>query len=447
MTIQKDAATQPTPPSPLGRATVTTYGAHLAVAALSLANVLVMARTLGPAGRGDVASLTAVTWLTAFCFTVSLHEAMANRAATHPQDRAELAGGAIVLALGLGAAGAAAGYAAVTFVPFLRLEADGPALAVALLAIPVLILQTYFSYLVRAGYAVGVANVALLCTATGVALNAVLAVLGLLTPRAAILVWAGAQLGSVLVLGGYLARRLRRLRMPSRALLRDLLPFGVRAHGAGLTNSATYRIDSWLLGSLAGSHQLGVYSVAVAWFEGLFLLPQAVLLAIRPAVTRAGDELAGRLATLAVAATLLITLVSGVLLYLAAPLLCTGIFGPEFAESVPLLRLLIPGALGIATLKILGSALTARGRPGLESAAGACAFAVAVGLYVTLIPQFGAAGAAIASTVAYLVGGGAAAAIFGRTFHRPGRRLLPRLADVAAAARGDASSPSWRRHD
>ncbi|GAA3346910.1 hypothetical protein GCM10020358_59730 [Amorphoplanes nipponensis] len=405
----------------LGWAAVTTYGAQVAVAVLGLANVLVIARSLGPDGRGDVAFLTAVAWLIAFCFTLSAHEAMANRASTRPEERPQLAGGAVVLALVLGLPGAATAYLAVHYVPFLRLDVDGPAFAAALASIPVLILQMYLSYLVRAAHAVGVANVALVATALGVAANATLAALGLLTSRNAVFVWAVAQLLSALVLGAYLVRRLGSIRLPDRVLVQRLLRFAIRAHGAGLTNSVTYRIDSWILGAVAGPHQLGIYSVAVAWFEGLFLLPQALVMALRPTIARSSDEEAGRLAGRGCALSLAVTAALGVLLYLAAPLLCVGVFGAEFRESVPLLRLLIPGALGIATLKILGNALTARGRPWLESAASGCAFGVAVILYLAAIPHFGAVGAAVASTVAYLIGGGTAAVLFNRTLGR-GRR-------------------------
>ncbi len=435
MTPDETTGTRASERSVLGRATATTYGAQIAVSVLSLANVLVIARTLGPAGRGDVAFLTAVAWLTAYCFAMSAHEAMANRAATDPRDRPELAGSAVALAAVLGAAGAATAYVAVNYVPFLRLDVDGPALAATLVAIPVLILQTYFSYLVRAAAAVGAANMALIVSALGVAFNTALAGLGLLTSRNAVFGWTGAQVLSVLMLGAYLARRLGSIRAPNRGLLRHILSFAVRAHGAGLTNSATYRIDSWILGAIAGPHQLGIYSVAVAWFEGLFLLPQAVSLAIRPTIAKATDDRGSRLAAWGCTVAVLATVLMGGAFYLAAPVLCIGVFGPEFRDSVPLLRLLIPGALGIATLKILGSALTARGRPWLESAASACAFSAAVAMYVTLIPRFGAAGSAVASTVAYLIGGATAGAIFARTFGRSGRDLVPTLSQLVSVVR------------
>lgn len=435
MTPYETTGTQASERSVLSQATATTYGAQIAVSVLSLANVLVIARTLGPAGRGDVAFLTAVAWLTAFCFAMSAHEAMANRAATDPKDRPELAGSAVILAALLGAAGAAAAYVAVNYVPFLRMEVDGLAMWAALVAIPVLILQTYFSYLVRAAFAVGAANVALIITALGVALNAALAVLGLLTSRNAVFVWTGAQVLSVVVLGAYLSRCLGSIRAPNRRLLRHIARFAIRAHGAGLTNSATYRIDSWILGAIAGPHQLGVYSVAVAWFEGLFLLPQAISLALRPTIATATDERGSRLAAQGCTIAVVVTAVMGGALYLLAPVLCVGVFGPEFRDSVPLLRLLIPGALGIATLKILGSALTARGRPWLESVASACAFGVAVAMYVTLIPRFGAVGSAAASTAAYLIGGATAGVIFARTFGRSGRDLVPTFSQLVSVMR------------
>ena len=45
-------------------ATVITYGTNLTAAVLSLANVLIVSRALGPEGRGDVVFLAAMAFFT-----------------------------------------------------------------------------------------------------------------------------------------------------------------------------------------------------------------------------------------------------------------------------------------------------------------------------------------------------------------------------------------------
>ena len=111
-------------------------------------------------------------------------------------------------------------------------------------------------------------------------------------------------------------------------------------------------------------------------------------------------------------------------------------FGESFRESVGMLRVLTVGAFGIVALKLLGNALTAQRKPMLETAAIGVAFVCTVALDVILIPAHGGSGAAVASSVAYTVGGVAAALIF--TWALKGRLvdLVPRGVELVSV---------WRR--
>ena len=86
-------------------------------------------------------------------------------------------------------------------------------------------------------------------------------------------------------------------------------------------------------------------------------------------------------------------------------------------------------------MKILGNALTAQRRPGLESVVVAIAFAATIGLDVALIPTFGGTGAAIASTVSYLVGGIAVAGVYVRVLGVEPAALVPRRVEIASLVR------------
>ena len=83
-----------------------TYSTNMAVAFLSLANVLIVSRSLGPTGRGDVVFLTAIAWLTSSLATLGVEEANANLAASHPPMRRSLATNSLFFAaiFGVGAA-------------------------------------------------------------------------------------------------------------------------------------------------------------------------------------------------------------------------------------------------------------------------------------------------------------------------------------------------------
>ena len=80
-----------------------TFGRKLLVAFLSLLNVLIVARTLGPAGRGDVVFVTTLALILAQLASLSVQEANINIAAREPRLRRALGTNSLLLAVALGA--------------------------------------------------------------------------------------------------------------------------------------------------------------------------------------------------------------------------------------------------------------------------------------------------------------------------------------------------------
>jgi len=81
-------------------------------------------------------------------------------------------------------------------------------------------------------------------------------------------------------------------------------------------------------------------------------------------------------------------------------------------------------------VKQLGSVLTGQGKPTLASLAIGISFVATIVLDVALIPPFAGLGAAIASTIAYTVGGIAVVIIFTRTLGGGFGELVPRRRDL-----------------
>ncbi len=397
-------------------------------------NVLLVARVLGPEGRGEVTFLMTVAGLTAFAFNLSVQEANGNLAGLREDRAGSLATNSLALSIVLGCAAAVVAVAALAYAPFLEADVPDDDLALALASIPFLILQIYLVYLARGVYAFGAANAGLL-TAPVVTLiaNVVMALGDALTVTSALAAWTAGNALSVVLLLGHAGVKLGFGRA-DRRLAGEAIALGSKAHLGGVLATGSYRLDQWILGAVAGPRELGLYSVAVAWFEGLFLLPTAISAVARPDLVRATMHEAGRLAATLFRATALVTGALAVVMVLAAPILCSVVFGEEFADAAISLRLLAAGSIGIVGLKVVGNALTAQQRPLLESAAMGAGFAVAIVLYITLIPSLESAGAAIASTVAYTVSGAVAAWFLVRRLDVPAKDLVPRPRDVQALA-------------
>jgi O-antigen/teichoic acid export membrane protein len=399
------------------------YGTNVATAFLSLLNVLVIARTLGPAGRGDVAFLTTVAVLTSQFATLGIQQATANLGGAEPDRRPSLATNSVVFALTLSGAAVLAVSGLIWLVPAAGGDAPARIRWLAYVAIPGIILWAYLQTLVQSAYTFVVIWVlALLVPLTILSANVALAAAGELTVGRAVAAWTAGQIISTLVLVWHVAFRGDGFGRPSLALARRMVGFGLKVHPGIVMSFGSYRLDHWLVGSISGSRELGLYSVAVAWSEGLFFLPNSIASAQRPDLVRATPEAAYRQAVRVHRLAQLVTLVLAAGVIVAAEPLCVGVFGSDFRGSVEDLRILALGGFGIVALKLFGDALTAQRKPVLESLAIGATFAATVGLDLVLIPAFGGVGAAIASTLAYSVGGVAVGLIFWRTLRGGERR-------------------------
>jgi len=411
------------------RAAATTYGATVAAGTLSLLNVLITARALGPTGRGELAFLTTIAMLTATLSSLGVEEANGNLAGLIPGSRRTLATNSLLLSCVLGGFGIAAIIGLVALAPGVVGDANGSLLVLALAAIPVLIFQIYLQFLIRADYGFAITNLgSLAAPVLTLAVNATLIAGDALTVGRALGAWVAGQALVTTLLVVYVHARLAGFGRPRLGLAANALKFGSLAHAGRVMKTGNYRLDQWLLGSLAGPHELGLYSVAVAWSEAVFYLPEALMMVIRPDVVRASRAEAARRTAIVFRGAVIVTapVVAG--LIIAAPFLCVSVFGDSFQGSIDDLRLLAPGAFGIIALKLLANSLTAQRKPMLGNVAVAVAFAATIGLDLVLIPRYGGAGAAAASTLAYSAGGAAVAIIFCRAFGTRLRDLLPRPA-------------------
>ena len=418
------------------RSAAESWGSNIVGSAMSLGSVLAVSRALGPSGRGNVAFLTTMAGLTAWAAMLGVPRALANFAPGMRDRLATLAGTALVLTLVSGGLGIAAVALLVAIVPAAGAHISPALRWLALASVPMLVFQGALNQLARSFYGHRVAN--LMWTvppATNLVVNVSLAAAGALSVGAALGAWIAGQLLLTLIQLVYVLRRVTGFGAPDAGLGRRMLGFGIRAHAGQVLMAGNYRMDQWIVGSISGSHELGLYSVAVAWSETIFFLPTALQAVLRPDLVRHSPEGARKQATLVLRASQLVTLLTVGALVLLAPFLCTTIFGHAFSGSVVQLRVLALGGFGIAALKLLGDALTSQSKPMLETASIALTFVVVLALDVILIPSHGGLGAAVASAVGYSAGGVAVALIFTRALGGRLIDMVPRGTEIASLVR------------
>ncbi|HEX7480697.1 MAG TPA: polysaccharide biosynthesis C-terminal domain-containing protein [Polyangiales bacterium] len=188
-------------------------------------------------------------------------------------------------------------------------------------------------------------------------------------------------------------------------LQRQIVRYGVRAHAANVVAHLNYRADMYFIALLSGNVAMGLYALAVQFSERLFIVSQAGSTVLLPVLTSLADqpERARELAAFAARWSLLATVAAAFSLYVALQVLTPILFGAQYVGAGPLLAILFAGAAITGLSRILANAVAAAGKPAANAWAAALGACFNVLLCVTLVPSFGAVGAAIASLVGFAV--------------------------------------------
>jgi O-antigen/teichoic acid export membrane protein len=190
---------------------------------------------------------------------------------------------------------------------------------------------------------------------------------------------------------------------PSTGIARQLVSYGARAQLGNLLWLVNLRLDFLILGGLAGPAVLGVYAVATKFAEVMRLPATAANYVLYPRFARRERDAAAADARVIMPLAVIGTVTAAPLLAGASVLVIPRLFGHAFHASVLpacilLIGLSVEGAAAVSSALLCGI-----GRPGANSIGMGAGVVVTIILDVLLIPRHGAAGAAVASSVAYLV--------------------------------------------
>ena len=190
--------------------------------------------------------------------------------------------------------------------------------------------------------------------------------------------------------------------------VRTMWTFAAPLIAAALSLRLFDKLDLFTLKSLgATAATAGVYAAA----QNLTIIPNLVTLSVVTLLVstlsralRTGDEDGARtLARNALRGVLLLFPLAGVTVG-AATGLTTFIYGAPFAETGPLLAVLIFAAFAVVAISVASAILTARGRPDLAMVAAVPTAPLALAGHLYAIPRFGAIGATVVTLVVAIIG-------------------------------------------
>jgi O-antigen/teichoic acid export membrane protein len=418
----------------LARHGALTVGVTIATLCVNLVTGILLARALGPVGRGEIAAVLAAVPIVGWLFSMGCREAVTYHQAKRPQDAGALLTSWLVVIVPLGIAGTALGEA---LLPYVLAAQDGETVRLAQLLMLSLLLF-FVSELVY-GVLLGDRDF-LFYNAVRLGQPLVIACCYLslwagdaLSVGSAVLVIFLASLADTFVVATRVLRR-HTLARPDPRLTRMTLWYGLRAHGTATGGALTTRLDLMIIPAFLSAATVGLYSVAanVSW------IVVTVSASLAPLVlpTAAAQEGGGRRTVVrSVHATLAVAVVVAAVLAVSAGFAVPLVYGSAFEGSVAPLRLLLAGSVLYAGATVLFSGLYALNRPFTAAVNQVGGILVTVVGLVIFLEDGGIWAAAIVSSVAYTTVFGCAVVTYRRAAGLTWRDLIPHEWVVS----------SWRR--
>ena len=380
-----------------------TLATRLLAFGFSGATNIILARSLGPEGRGIYAVAVMTSAIISLLAQLGVGPANVYHLSKKLIDLDELIGHSTSLALLLGTSCFLIVLGSVVATGSSKVLGVGSTfVVVATAAVPFMLLTAFMQSLLQGGQRFVHFNVVILIQYAAPTFTLITMLL-IFRDRTlgAVTSWTVSSAVTALC-ATYSVVPLTRLRLRlHRATLRSLLRFGLISYLGNVTSFVNYRFDVLIVNLFSGARQVGLYSVGTALAEVVWFITNAAAVVLAPRVASADASEADRLTEAVARVVGLLTVSAAILLAIFAPLIVVLFFGSAFAESAWAVWLLLPGIVTFSISRILSMYLLGRNRLKVDLAAASVGLVVTLALDFALIPHFGFRGAAVASSIAY----------------------------------------------
>jgi O-antigen/teichoic acid export membrane protein len=381
-----------------------TYLTQIASLIISVCTTVIVARVLGPAGRGDFAVAAAIGLIGVQACNLGLHSSNTYFVAKKPHLLPSLLSNSILVSLGLG--GLFASIVGVAFRIWPKFSPiSGPLFGLSLLWVPLGLLLLLIENLLMGIHEVAAFNVLEFGRrVVGLFFIVVAALVGTRSPAGLFLAMLVGLAATNLLGLGKIRTFINSLPHPSLAQIGEGFSIGLRAYLAALFAFLVIRADLLMVKYILGSVQAGYYSVAGSLADYLLLLPGAIGFVLFPKLSAATEGSNARAwakkVTLAGAAVFLPVIL---LTALAAHLIIHILFGDSFQPASWALILLMPGVFFLGVQTIMVQYLNSLGFPLSVVWSWLATFVVNICTNLWAIPRYGIAGASLVSSICYFL--------------------------------------------
>jgi len=379
------------------------FTSQIIVLVFSLITSIILARALGPQGKG-VYFLVFMIATTSFNFVhSSIPVAGVYHIGIKKYRLEDFVINFIFLAIFLGIIGIALVFALFKLVSLFLLKSVNPLyLKVALFFIPLNLLTVFLSWIFLGLNDIPKYN--LINIIRVVSTTAFIAIVCLFWHNILFFIVANlsayvvASITALVLLSGYVKKGGRF----NFHLIKDVLIYGWKGHLGEILFNLINRLDSYLVKFSLGATFLGFYSVSLI-AENLWFIPMAIGMALFPEVSSSLLKDKNKDTAAVCRHSVFLTFLGGFVFFIIAKSLIKFFFGQPFLPAVQPLWILLPGIASLSVTKTLKQYLSGTGRPQIATYSAMVTIIVCIFLNIALIPRMGISGAALATTCSYFI--------------------------------------------
>lgn len=391
--------------SNLGNSFVVTLGTSITLALFSLLTGMLLARWLGPSGRGELAAIQAWPSFLAVIAVIGIPEALVYYSARQPNDAGKLLTTSISVAL-------------LACIPFLLLGFFIIPFFLNAQSIEVINSSRKYLYLLPLMAIVGMiphplrgrGNISTWNLVRSLPIIAWLFVillleyLGRLTPEN---VTRGYLIGLAIIILPSIMIFMKRVPgpyNPSGSYIKPMVVYGLPAVLSIIPSTLNIRLDQMMMPAILEPGFLGYYAVAVAWSSALIPFIGVIPAILLPNVASRFDKedqrmMLAQITRISVPIILIFTSIVTIL----SPFAIRVLFGAEYKPAIfPAVLLSIAGGV-MGFNQLLHSGAMSLGHPKLVLYSESLGLIVTVVLLFLLLPKLNIVGAAIASLLSYSI--------------------------------------------
>lgn len=380
------------------------FSLRLVTAVLAFVTSAVVSRTLGPEGRGEYYAPLLIASTLIAIWNLGLDQANVYLFGTRGIPPRRLVSQAGFVATGGGIVGSGLVLLGPWAAPAFFSDISPVMLWLTAISIPIGIHTIYATGLLTlTGRVLAPLVTAASSAAVLLVCVVILAGLGALTPANAFLCAVAANVGVWFTQARLLASPGAWIRSDF-GLLRESLAQSLVLHLGTAALFLHLRVDMFLIKGILGTSALGLYSLAVVLAETLMLITDALALVLLPRQMSGSIQSAAQRALLAARLTVVLGVVAAIGWGLCGHAFIVTVFGRDFAACFVTLLVLIPGITALGMQRMCGAVVLRVGTPWRITAIHAFSAVLNFSLNLWWIPRLGTVGAALASTISYVLG-------------------------------------------